>query len=222
MTLPTLLLASASPRRRELLAWLGWDFAVKAVDIDETPQDGEDPRDYVSRLAAGKALAAAAHAVNGTIILAADTTVVDRQQILGKPANDDEALDMLRRLRNRDHQVCSAFTLVSAETGTTVSDMCVSRVAMRNYTDEELAAYVQSGDPFDKAGGYGIQNAEFHPVEGFSGCFANVMGLPLCHLARGLRQFGLHSQADIAAACRKNLGYDCPISQAVLQGQSLG
>jgi MAF protein len=222
MKQPTITLASASPRRRELLAWLGWDFVVCAVDIDETPLDSENPQDYVCRLAAGKAEAAAAHAVNGSIILAADTTVVHEGEILGKPADAAQADAMLRRLRNQPHQVCSAFTLVSLAVNQKQADLCVSQVPMRNYSDEELAAYVASGDPLDKAGAYGIQNADFHPVEGFRGCFANVMGLPLCHLARSLRQFGLTTNVDIAAACRENLDYDCPISQAVLEGQTLG
>ena len=222
MKQPTITLASASPRRRELLAWLGWDFVVRAVDIDETPLNGEDPQDYVCRLAVGKAEAAAAHAVNGSIILAADTTVVHEGEIMGKPADAAQADAMLRRLRNQTHQVCSAFALVSPAVNEKQADLCVSQVPMRDYSDEELAAYVASGDPLDKAGAYGIQNADFHPVEGFSGCFANVMGLPLCHLARSLRQFGLTTNVDIAAVCREKLDYECPISKAVLEGQTLG
>ena len=218
----TILLASASPRRRELLSWLGWNFAVRAVDIDETPFEGEDPQEYVCRLAAGKADAAAGFAANGSIILAADTTVVHQGEIMGKPADDADAEAMLRRLRDQPHQVCSAFALFAPTAGIKQSDLCVSQVPMRNYSDAEIDAYVASGDPFDKAGAYGIQNKSFHPVEGFSGCFANVMGLPLCHLARSLRQFGLTTNVDIAAVCREKLDYDCPISQAVLEGQTLG
>jgi nucleoside triphosphate pyrophosphatase len=220
MKQPTIMLASASPRRRELLAWLGWDFVVRAVDIDETPLDGEKPQAYVCRLASGKAEAAVEHAGNGSIILAADTTVVHEGKIMGKPADGVQADAMLRRLRNQPHQVCSAFALRSMERQH--ADLCVSQVPMRDYSDEEINAYVRSGDPLDKAGAYGIQNADFHPVEGFSGCFANVMGLPLCHLARSLRQFGLTTNVDIAAVCREKLDYDCPISQAVLEGQTLG
>jgi MAF protein len=215
-----IILASGSPRRRELLAWLGCVFDVRAVDIDETPLEGEDPQEYVCRLADSKAKAAAALARNGSIILAADTTVVHQGEIMGKPADPDQADAMLRRLRNQPHQVCTAFALRSA--ADQKADLCVSQVPMRDYSDEEITAYVASGDPLDKAGAYGIQNTDFHPVEGFSGCFANVMGLPLCHLARSLRQFGLHTDVDIAAACRENLNYDCPISQAVLEGQTLG
>lgn len=222
MKQPTIFLASASPRRRELLAWLGWNFLVRAVDIDETPLENEDPQAYVCRLAAGKAEAAAAHAGNGSIILAADTTVVHQGEIMGKPADAADAEAMLRRLRSQTHQVCSAFALVSPSTKMKEAELCVSQVPMRNYSDEEITDYVDSGDPLDKAGAYGIQNTEFHPVEGFSGCFANVMGLPLCHLARSLRQFGLTTDVDIAAACRDKLEYDCPISHAVLEGQRLG
>lgn len=222
MKQPTILLASGSPRRRELLAWLGWDFAVCAVDIDETPMAGEDPQAYVCRLAASKAEAAASHAGNGTIVLAADTTVVHQNEILGKPVDAAQATAMLRRLRNQPHQVCSAFALVSPAENEKQADLCVSQVPMRNYSDGEIEAYVESGDPLDKAGAYGIQNTDFHPVEGFSGCFANVMGLPLCHLARSLRQFGLDTGVDIAAACRVNLDYDCPVSHAILEGQAFG
>lgn len=227
MKQPALLLASGSPRRRELLSWLGLDFIVCAADIDETPLAGEDPQAYVCRLAASKAQAAQANCgtvspANGIIILAADTTVVDQGEILGKPADAAQAAQMLRRLRNHSHQVCSAFTLLDTATGEKQSGLCVSHVPMRNYSEEEIAAYVASGDPLDKAGAYAIQNTAFHPVEGFAGCFANVMGLPLCHLARSLRHFGLETQVDIAAACRLNLEYDCPISQAILEGQTCG
>jgi len=218
----SIILASGSPRRRELLAWLGWDFSVRAVDIDETPLEGEDPQDYVCRLAASKAEAAVPLAENGSIILAADTTVVHQGEIMGKPTDAADADAMLRRLRNQPHQVCSAFALVSPATEAKQAALCVSQVPMRDYSDEEIDDYVKSGDSLDKAGAYGIQNESFHPVEGFSGCFANVMGLPLCHLARSLRQFGLHTDVDIAAACREHLNYECPISQAVLQGQTLG
>ena len=93
---------------------------------------------------------------------------------------------------------------------------------MRDYRDDEIEAYVATGDPRDKAGAYAIQNAGFHPVEAMQGCFASVMGLPLCHLSRSLHKLDLAPRSDIAAACRSALGYACPISSAVLRGEMVG
>jgi MAF protein len=212
------LLASNSPRRREMLGWLGWSFTVCPADIDESPLPGEAPEPYVMRLAGSKALAALPNAKDGQTVLAADTIVADGDALLGKPASADEAAAMLRQLRGRSHRVCTAIALILPENrGKVHRSLCVSQVPMRNYTDEEIAAYVASGDPLDKAGAYAIQHSGFHPVEDFSGCFASVMGLPMCHLWLASGQ-----QANTPAICRSKLGYDCPISSAVLRGEALG
>ena len=124
------------------------------------------------------------------IIIAADTTVVDEGQILGKPANAYEAESMLRRLRGREHQVFTALAVVRRSEGFLALDWCVTQVPMRTYSDEEMYAYIATGDPLDKAGAYAIQHPDFSPVANLEGCYANVMGLPLCHLKRTLDAAG--------------------------------
>ena len=189
-----LLLASNSPRRRQLLALTGRTFFTRPASIDESPLSGEKPGAYVTRLAQGKAKAAAAA---GALpfqgwVLGSDTTVALGNQILGKPADAKEARAMLDLLRGREHTVFTALALRSPAGGTLHSELCASSVPMRAYTDEEIEAYVASGDPLDKAGAYAIQHAQFHPVEQFSGCFASVMGLPLCETGEVLSLLGIN------------------------------
>jgi len=216
------ILASNSPRRRELLNLFGRGFAVHPADVDETLLFGEAPGVYVSRLAEKKALAAAALSLPTSLILASDTTVADGNQILGKPADEAEAFEMLTRLRNRSHQVYTAICLYAPTQEKMVMELCVSNVPMRSYSNEEIEVYIRSGDPMDKAGGYAIQNKDFHPVEEFRGCFASVMGLPLCHLTRAFRKFGEEIKIDVPIACQNHLNYDCPIHTAVLAGEDIG
>ena len=213
-----IILASASPRRRELLRLLGLKFSATRTDIDETPRIGETPADYVRRMSREKAAAAAARLDGPALILAVDTTVVDGEQILGKPANAAEARAILRQLRGRAHQVYSALTLLDTATGHEVTQVAISPVRMREYANEEIEAYIASGDPFDKAGAYAIQNSTFHPVEGFDHCMANVMGLPLCHVARALVSLGEPPPADVARACQAHIGYECPVYARILAG----
>ena len=230
-----ILLASNSPRRRELLAWLGWPFTARAMNVDESQRPAEPALAYVSRLAAEKAqaalpLIAAGELPPGCTVVAADTIVVDPlaavgspESILGKPAGPDEARAMLRSLRGRVHIVCTALAVIPAGQQDVRGDVCTSRVPMRTYNDAEMEAYIASGDPLDKAGAYAIQNGQFRPVSAeFAGCFASVTGLPLCHLARTLRGMGWATDADIPAACRQKLGYDCPIHAAVQRGEKVG
>ncbi|NMB91175.1 MAG: septum formation protein Maf [Chloroflexi bacterium] len=212
---PQILLASGSPRRRQILAWSGWSFDVAPVGIDETPYPEERPESYVLRLAETKARAAAALVAPGVLILAADTTVADGIDILGKPADARQAADMLARLRGRTHQVYTALALFSPQQERLVTDLCGTDVHMRAYNQAELEAYVASGDPLDKAGAYAIQHAGFHPVEDFRGCYACVMGLPLCNLARLAAKLGLNPALDAPLVCQGNLRYDCPVFQAV-------
>jgi MAF protein len=217
----SLVLASSSPRRRELLALTGWKFEVRPADIDESPQVGELPADYVLRLAVGKARAAAQSAP-GQVILAADTTVADGSVLLGKPADRSAAVAMLGQLRGRVHQVYTALAVQSPDSGPILNDLCASNVPMRAYTPAEIEAYAATGDPLDKAGAYAIQHAGFHPVEGFSGCFASVMGLPLCHLTRTLKKMGIFPPVDVPTVCQRHLGYACPVFQSVLNGENVG
>lgn len=212
-------MASGSPRRRELLDLTGLRFAVAPADIDETVQSGESAVAYTIRLSQEKAAAAlSAGRASGALVLAADTTVVDGEMILGKPADADEARAMLVRLRGRAHQVYTALTLIDPVTGRSVTEVACTDVPMRHYTDAEIEAYIASGDPFDKAGGYAIQNTAFHPAEVRSGCVANVVGLPLCHLVRALRALGVEPPADVARACQDLHRYDCDVTDAILAG----
>jgi septum formation protein len=186
MTSSRFILASGSPRRRELLASLGILFEVIKPDIDETQQQ-EAPLDYVRRLSIEKARAVAAKleqpalvlAADTVVILAADTIGVLDGDILGKPADADYARTMLRRLRGRDHTVCTALTLLQAHTSHIQTELTLTTVHMRNYSDGEIEAYIATGDPFDKAGSYAIQHEGFHPVARIEGSHTNVVGLPI-------------------------------------------
>lgn len=205
---PTLILASGSPRRRDFIALLNIPFQIHTADIDELRCKGESPSDMVARLSSEKARTVARRFPEA-IVIGADTTVVLEDEVLGKPVDADQAADMLRRLRDRAHHVYSGVT-VCVEGGnrhsTAVSD---SLVWMRPYSDVELAAYIASGDPLDKAGAYGIQNAEFYPVSRLRGCFAGVMGLPFCHLVGLLKRMDLSISLDAPAACQSLTGVSC-------------
>lgn len=195
----------------------GWDFTVRAADVDETPIEGESPREYVVRLAKAKALATQARAGIDALVIGSDTTVADGDRILGKPVDDDDARRMLKQLRGRTHQVFTAIAVL--HDGKMVTELSVTDVPMRGYSDAEIEAYIQTGDPLDKAGAYAIQHAGFQPVESMAGCYASVMGLPLCHLLRALRRFDIAASAEVPAACQSLLKYDCKVSPAILAGE---
>jgi MAF protein len=221
-----LILASNSPRRRQLLSLTGWQFTVSAANVDESQFANESPADYVLRLAETKARAMASSADAHQIILAADTTVVDGKDILGKPDDSAEAVAMLKRLRGHAHQVYTGIALFRPNDGLLFKDLCVTDVPMRDYSDEEIDAYVQTGDPLDKAGAYAIQHPEFQPVampsekhRGMDGCFASVMGLPVCHVIRLMRMMDLQPATDFFLNCETLLEYKCPVSTAILSGE---
>jgi septum formation protein len=212
---PTLILASGSPRRRDLLSLLGLPFTVRPSDVEEASHAGETAPEMVSRLSRDKAQALLARTRNG-LIVAADTTVYFEGQVLGKPDDPDDAVNMLRRLRGRVHVVYSSVTLINAQTGWMRSELAESRVEMRNFSDEEIAAYVASGDPLDKAGSYAIQYADFKPVARIAGCYANVMGFPLCHLYCMLREAHLAPAETPVAACDRFNRRHCDVAGAIL------
>ena len=214
---PFLVLASGSPRRRQLLSLAGWQFSVAAADVDESEYPNESPSDYVLRLAETKARATQADA--DQIILAADTTVVDGMYILGKPKDSAEASAMLARLRGHTHQVYTGIALLRLSDGLLLKDLCVTDVPMRDYSDEEINAYVETGDPLDKAGAYAIQHPQFHPVANLDGCYASVMGLPMCHVILLLRKMDIQPNADVFSGCETLLEYQCPVSSAMLNGE---
>ena len=208
-----LTLASGSPRRRQLLALLGLPFTVMRTEVDESPLAGEDPAATARRLSQAKAQAAAVRVREG-LIVAADTLVVLEGEILGKPADLAQATAMLRRLRDREHRVLSGLTLLNAASGREATDVVETRVRMRPISDEEIATYVASGDPLDKAGAYAIQHAGFHPVARLWGCAANVVGLPLCRLDTMLRAFSVPlGTTPVQACCPPRT---CAIAKAML------
>jgi len=229
-----------------MLAWLGLPFTVTDGEVDEAPVEGESPSALAARLAAEKAVRAAATVASGWV-LTADTVVDLDGQTLGKPADAAEARAMLEQLRDRPHQVHTAVALVWSAThaggtprsvptpegiptpeGVPTPPSCTVRVVstnvvMRPYTDAEIAAYIATGDPFDKAGAYAIQHPGFHPVAGCHVCYANVVGLPLCAVVRLLQRAsgrmsekangagsGWMPDIDVPALCLRHFGYACP------------
>ncbi|MGC1377513.1 MAG: Maf family protein [Anaerolineales bacterium] len=217
-----LLLASNSPRRRQLLALGGWMFTVEVSNSDESLLPGETPEAYVRRLAEAKARAVLERARPEHVIIGADTSVVIDGEILGKPMDADDAHKMLRRLRGRTHQVYTGIAVLRVRDGKLLTDVCVTDVPMRAYSDDEIDAYVRSGDPLDKAGAYGIQNPDFQPVARMEGCYASVMGLPLCHLTALLRRMDVTPRADVARNCQATLAYQCPVFRSILNGEKMG
>ena len=222
MFFPPIALASRSPRRREMLSWLGLPFECLDGSINETPLPGEDPRGHVLRVAEEKALAAARELEGNWTIISADTVVVDEGTILGKPANAEDAARLLEKLNGREHFVDSGLIIYNLDDRSINKALCESRVQMRPITSEEILDYVSSGDPLDKAGAYAIQNRDFNPVPEFSGCMANVMGLPLCHLLRELKDRRVLIKKNPSEVCNEQLGYDCPIWERVLAGEEIG
>ena len=217
-------LASKSPRRSELMALTGWSFTVLANPVDESVMAGETPEVYVRRVSLAKALASqisiSKDLISEKFILSCDTAVVYDGKILGKPMDFADAIQMLTRLRGCVHQVYSVVTVIGRADESLHQEMCVTDVRMRRYNLEEMLEYVNSGDPMDKAGAYAIQNSHFHPVEEFKGCYANVMGLPLCHLTRLMEKLGVRPKENLPEVCQDYLNYDCPIAQMVIAGES--
>ncbi|MGM9549146.1 MAG: Maf family protein [Faecousia sp.] len=174
----SLILASSSPRRRELLGLFGIPFTVRSADIDETMDPGKAPFDEVARVSRMKALAAVAGADD--VVIAADTIVVCEGKILGKPHSKAEASGMLSLLSGRDHQVMTGCTVLFGEKCETFTE--VTSLHFRPLSKKEIDKYVQSGEPMDKAGAYGIQGGAALFCEKLTGDYYNVMGLPVCRL----------------------------------------
>lgn len=217
-----LLLASNSPRRKQLLALGNWQFNIIVSDVDESQLAGESPREYVLRLAQAKALAVAAKASPGNIIIGSDTAVVDGGSILCKPTDKADAERMLKQLRGHTHQVFTGVAVYQVRDRKMLTELCITDVPMRPYSDDEIAGYVKTGDPMDKAGAYAIQHPAFQPVESMSGCYAGVMGLPMCHVVRALRKFEVQPTANVPSACQTLLSYQCLVSGAILRDSESG
>ncbi|CAI8948308.1 MULTISPECIES: Maf family protein [Pseudomonas] len=186
-----LYLASGSPRRRELLTQIGVPFCAISADIDETPLTHESPSAYVERLARGKAEAGRGAIASDVqcCVLGADTAVVLDGKILGKPVDEPDACAMLKMLSGREHQVLTAIAVLDGER--CESRVVTSQVRFRHISPDEAAAYWASGEPRDKAGGYGIQGLGAVFVAGLTGSYSAVVGLPLCETAELLGHFGI-------------------------------
>lgn len=185
-----IILASASPRRSQILSDLGIAFRSWPSDVEEPPVSDGIPKEIALQRAILKAEGTARRVSSGTV-LGFDTVVDLDGRVLGKPANDTEAWEMLCSLRGREHSVVTAVALVDAATKEISSGYRTSRVQMRKYSDGEIDLFVTSGSPFDKAGGYAVQDPYFRPAAQVLGCYLNVVGLPICTLLKLLRNFGL-------------------------------
>lgn len=210
--MPHLILASGSPRRRQFLQELGLQFTVMVADIDETPHSDEAPQALAQRLATSKARAVAGRlgaSQEHSLIIAADTVVALGDQLLGKPVDAQDAVAMLVQLRNQEHFVHSAVSVFDMETKKQQTRLNSTRMQMRNYSDAEITAYVDTGDPLDKAGAYAIQHREFDPVWALEGCMSGVIGLPLGDLVALLAEFGMQLPCTVATICRTQSNFVC-------------
>ena len=184
-----IVLASQSHRRRELLGKMGLEFTTKAPEIDETALSGLPARQLVEALSREKALWAARQEDPEAIVIGSDTVVVRDGEILGKPASPAQAEEMLASLSGRSHEVCTGVTVCQGDR--VVSQVEVTQVTFRHLTPQEIARYVRTGEPMDKAGAYGIQGLGALLVEGIQGDYSAVVGLPVCRLGRILLDFGV-------------------------------
>ena len=187
---PALILASASPRRRELIARLGFPCAFCESGLDEDRIEAPEPAALAVKLARMKARRVASGVRRG-VIIGCDTLVCLDGRTLGKPSDRGDARQMLLALRGRVHDVMTAVAVLEAPTGSEESVVVASRVRMHRFGRSVLSRYLDTGDSLDKAGAYGIQTAGAGLVESFSGCYFNIVGLPLCELARLLARFGM-------------------------------
>lgn len=184
-----IILASASPRRAELLASAGVDFEVVAGDVPEEPLAGELPEDFVVRLARAKALDVVGKA-EGRFFIGADTVVVCDGEIMGKPLDAADAERMLSKLSGVSHAVITGYAIYDRERNDAISEAVTTRVYFKHLIPEEITAYIATGCPFDKAGAYAIQGGAAHMVRRIDGSYTNVVGLPLCEVVEALRRIG--------------------------------
>ena len=204
-----LVLASASPRRRELLDAMGLEFAVRPSDIPEDPMPGETPVEMVERLSREKALKVASELDEGFVI-GGDSTVVHLGESLGKPVDDEEARDMLRRLRATTHHVSTGLTVVNAASGEARTVSMTSEITLRDFTDEEIEASIATGTPRDKAGAYAVQDTGLRPAVSWEGCYHNIIGLPTCLLLQLLDELGYRRPQGWRLPDEARCGTGCP------------
>lgn len=184
-----IVLASQSPRRKELLGRMGLEFVTQASKIDESAFDGLAARELVATLSREKAQWIARQLDGETLVIGADTVVVRDGAALGKPKDAEDAVAMLLSLSGRDHQVCTGVTVCRGDR--VLTQVEETQVTFRDLTETEVRQYVSTGEPMDKAGAYGIQSLGGLLVEGIRGDYSNVVGLPVCRLGQMLKDFGV-------------------------------
>lgn len=215
------LLASQSPRRRQLLGLCGYPFDALNADVDEGSVSDPDPvQDCIqtARLKSEAVLHSLSPSLHErTIVIAADTIVTLDGRILGKPRDEQDATNMLTALRSRVHEVHTGVTIVDVSSGLQILSCHSANVRMRPYTEQEISIYVASGDPLDKAGAYAIQHPVFRPVEALEGCYLGVMGLSICHLLQVFEQLDLPFKADLELLKKAHNGFDCVLYDNIAQ-----
>jgi len=207
-----LVLASSSPRRKELLSSLGLAFRIKTADVDETPLPAESPDALAQRLALLKTQAVVDTLPTSdqpVLVIGADTVVGKGQSIYGKPVDAADAERMLSELQQGWHQVHSAVCVIESVTGRQRCLLNTTQVQMRDYTAQEVVEYISTGDPLDKAGAYAIQHPEFAPVKQIKGCITAVMGLSLADLRTLLDEFDVRVQCAFADICERQADFTC-------------
>ena len=220
-----LILASQSPRRRELIKLLGYPVRAVSADVDESLVTEPDPAVNVVGTARLKAVKIAeqwrqSNNNDDVVLVAADTTVALAEEMLGKPTDAADARRMLRALRNRSHEVHTGVVLMMLGSGREVSGVNTAVVTMRDYSDAEIETYIASGDPMDKAGAYAIQHPKFRPVARLDGCFTGVMGLSVCHLFHLFSQLDLTMQADLTAVAAAHQHFPCLLLDAIVNNSN--
>ena len=197
-----IILASSSPRRKALLEQVGLRFEIRPAEVDEQIRDGESPIAYVLRIAEQKALNVAGNA-KGSWIIGADTIVYLDGEIFGKPVGKEAAHRMLQKLSGREHTVITGFCIYASDTEESIKDYNQTNVMLKQLTDAEIEGYVNTGEPFDKAGGYAIQGIGSFMVKAINGSYTNVVGLPVCEVVAALQHAGAISfEISYPCACK--------------------
>ena len=188
----SIVLASASPRRRELLEQVGIEFDVMASNVLECPLDGETPPEHAARLAAEKARDVAAQVERAATrwVIGSDTIVVIDGLVLEKPVDQQDAVRMLRKLSGRVHRVITGYCILNSLTGEELEGVVETKVKVKQLTEDEIAGYAASGEPMDKAGAYAIQGLGAFMIQEIEGSYSNVVGLPVCQVVEDLERLG--------------------------------
>jgi len=187
-----IVLASESTRRIDILRTLGVSFSIIPPDIDEAKKSDETPKDYVLRIAHEKAQKVG-ELFPDKWIIGADTVVVHRGRVLGKPKSDEDAFVMLKRLRGNWHKVFTGFCVLNVSRGVTYRDVAETKVFIKDLTDEEIRRYIRTSEPLDKAGSYAVQGKGGYMVKEIKGSYSNVVGLPICEITEVLLSLGILS-----------------------------